>query len=289
MIDKIFAFLNAQFDNVYIPRMTLGDLLEIIIISVCIYYVINWFMTTRAWVLLKGLLVLLFFVAIAAVLKLNTILWIFKNTISVGIIAVIILFQPEFRRALEQLGRKNILSTLFSIDDERDRGNKLTERTISELVKACVEMSKDKTGALIVIERQVALGEYERTGINVDAVVSSQLLLNIFENNTPLHDGAIIVRGNRVIAATCYLPLTDSLDISKELGTRHRAGLGISEVSDSTTLIVSEETGYISIASGGRLIRNLSQERLYDELKKLMNVKEATRFSRWKERVKHEK
>ncbi len=289
-MDKLFIFLNTQFDSVYVPKMTMTDLMEIIIISIGIYYVINWFRTTRAWVLLKGILVILFFVALAAIFKFNTILWIFKNTINVGIIAIIIIFQPEFRRALEQLGSKGIVASLFSFDEEHIKNNKLTDKTIAELVKASFEMSKVKTGALIVVENQVVLGEYERTGIGVDAVVSSQLLLNIFEHNTPLHDGAVIIRGNRVIAATCYLPLTDSLYISKDLGTRHRAGIGISEVSDSITIIVSEETGAVSVAYGGNLVRNLTPDSLKEELAHLKKTtKESMRFNLWKGRVKDEK
>lgn len=289
-MDKVFIFLNAQFDSVYVPKMTITDLIEIIIISIGIYYVINWFRTTRAWVLLKGIFVILFFVALAAIFKFNTILWIFKNIINVGIIAIIIIFQPEFRRAFEQLGSKNILSSLFSFDEEHVKNNKLTDRTINELVKASFEMSGVKTGALIVIEKLVGLGEYERTGINVDAIVSSQLLLNIFEHNTPLHDGAVIIRGNRVVAATCYLPLTDSMYISKDLGTRHRAGIGISEVSDSITIIISEETGAVSIAYGGNLIRNLTPDSLKVELSVLKSTsKDAMRFKLWKGRVNNEK
>ncbi len=289
-MEKLFVFLNTQFDSVYVPKMTITDLIEIIIIAIGIYYVINWFRTTRAWVLLKGILVILFFVALAAIFKFNTILWIFKNTINVGIIAIIIIFQPEFRRALEQLGSKSLVSSIFSFDEEHIRSNKLTDKTINELVKASFEMSKVKTGALMVIEKQVGLGEYERTGIGVDAVVSSQLLLNIFEHNTPLHDGAVIIRGNRIIAATCYLPLTDSMYVSKDLGTRHRAGIGISEVSDSITIIISEETGAVSVAYGGNLVRNLTPDSLKEELSLLKSTsKESIRFNFWKGRVKNEK
>ncbi len=288
-MEKILTFLNTQFDRVYIPKMNITDIIEIIIISVVIYYIINWFKTTRAWVLLKGILVLLFFMGIAAIFKLNTILWIFENTINVGIIALIIVFQPEFRRVLEQLGRRNIVSSLFSFDEQKDKTGRFNEKTINEIVKASFEMSKTKTGSLMVIEKQVALGEYERTGIKLDGVVSSQLLENIFEHNTPLHDGAVIIRGNRIVAATCYLPLTDSIQVSKELGTRHRAGLGISEVSDSLTIIVSEETGHVSVAVAGKLVRNIAPDHLRGELNKFMsNSKDSTRFGKWKERVKHE-
>jgi diadenylate cyclase len=222
--------------------------------------------------LVKGIAVILAFAGIAVLLNLNTILWILKNTISVGIVAVIVLFQPELRRALEELGRKNIFTdVLIRDDDEKDE--RLNDNTIRELVSASIAMSKNKTGALMVLEQDVALGEYEGTGINIDACVTSQLLVNIFEKNTPLHDGAVIIRNNRIVSATCYLPLTDRSDINKELGTRHRAALGLSEVSDSMILIVSEETGAISVARGGVLSRNLDSESLRKQLDGLRDKK----------------
>ena len=215
---KLLTALSVYFDWFYIPKIHVTDIIEIIILSYVIYHVMIWFKKTRAWTLFKGIVVLFIFVGLATLFRLNTILWIFRNTISVGIIAVIILFQPELRRALEELGRKKI--------DER--------------VAASIDMGKVKTGALIVIEQDVALGEYENTGILIDAALTRQLLINIFEHNTPLHDGAVIIRDNRVLAATCYLPLTDRIDLNKALGTRHRAAVGISEVSDSMTIVVSE-------------------------------------------------
>ena len=198
--------------------------------------------------------------AVATLLKLNTILWILSNTISVGIIAVIVVFQPELRKALEQLGKGKFFFYFTRGTDETD--DKATQRTVDEIVKAADKMGSVKTGALILIEQEVPLGDLERTGIPIDAIVSSQLLINIFEHNTPLHDGAVIVRRNRVAAATCFLPLTDSNEISMELGTRHRAAIGASEVSDAYVIVVSEETGAISLARGGVLYRNLTPEQL---------------------------
>jgi diadenylate cyclase len=192
----------------------------------------------------------------------------------VGIVAVIVLFQPELRRALEELGRKNILTDVLARDDAEKNG-RLNDNTIQELVSAAIAMSKNKTGALIALEQDVALGEYESTGINIDACVTSQLIVNIFEKNTPLHDGAVIIRNNRVVSATCYLPLTNRSDINKELGTRHRAALGLSEVSDSMILIVSEETGAISVARGGVLSRNLDSESLRKQLEGLRERNKA--------------
>ena len=257
-----------------------------------IYYILIWIRDTRAWTLLKGILVICAFMLFAYVFQMDTILWLFQNLISVAIISIFVLFQPELRRALEQLGRKNILSSFFNLGGSAatdEQTVKTVEKTKSEIIKACVEMSKVRTGALIVIEQEVQLSEYERTGIFLDSLVSSQLLINIFEHNTPLHDGAVFIRNNRIVAATCYLPLSDNMLLSKELGTRHRAGVGISEVSDSITLIVSEETGMISVAHDGMLFRGLSQEELREQLSTLMKNQDAPKRSRWRRIIKNEK
>ena len=276
----------------FIPAMRLTNVVEILIISVLIYYILIWIRDTRAWTLLKGVLVIFAFVLFAYVFNMSTILWLFQNLISVIIISLFVLFQPELRRALEQLGRKNILTSVFSIGSsggEDLQETKTQEKTKTEIIRACMEMSKARTGALIVIEQDVRLSEYERTGIFLDSLVSSQLLINIFEHNTPLHDGAVFVRDNRIVAATCYLPLSDNMLLSKELGTRHRAGVGISEVSDSVTLIVSEETGMISIAHDGMLFRGLNAEELREQLGKLMKKQEVTKRSRWRRIIKNER
>ena len=236
---------------------------------------------------------LLLFALFAAIFQLNTISWLLSNSLSVGITAAIIIFQPELRRALEQLGRKKIFSNLFSFSagEYEGRQSALTEKTINEVVRASYEMGEVKTGALIVIEQNVALGEYVRTGISIDGLVTSQLLINIFEHNTPLHDGAVIIRGNRIVSATCYLPLTDSMDIGKELGTRHRAAVGISEVSDSLTIIVSEETGAVSLAKDGRLYKHLQKEELVEKLQQLKvdDTGNADVFKKWKDLLRNEK
>lgn len=257
--------LKNIFDNLGItefarPSLGITDILDILIVAYIIYKIIFWIKETRAWVLFKGILVILALAAVATLLKLNTILWILSNTISVGIIAVIIVFQPELRKALEQLGKGKFFSYFTRGTDEED--DKATSRTADEIVKAAEKMGSVKTGALILIEQAVPLGDLERTGIPIDAIVSSQLLINIFEHNTPLHDGAVIVRRNRVAAATCFLPLTDSNEVSMELGTRHRAAIGASEVSDAYVIVVSEETGAISLARGGVLYRNLTPDQL---------------------------
>jgi len=263
--------------------MSITDILDILIVSVLIYEIAHWIKNTRAWTLLKGIMLLVFVAMAAYVFQLHTISWLINNTMGVGVTAAIIVFQPELRNALEQLGRKNPIVNFFSSDESRDEKIGYTDRTIQEIVRATIEMSKVKTGALIVLEREVPLGEYERTGIPVDAKMSSQLLINIFEHNTPLHDGAVIVRSNRIVSATCYLPLSDSLEIGKELGTRHRAAVGISEVSDSVTIVVSEETGGISIAQGGRIYRGLTPQQLRDRLAVVKSdYSDGRKFRLWK-------
>lgn len=273
-----------------IPSIRLNDIIEIIIISFLIYQIMVWIKNTRAWILVKGLAVLLAFTLIAVIFELNTIIWLAEKTLGLGVTAVIIVFQPELRKALEQLGRKNIISGIIPFDENRRTKERFSDRTIEELTKATFSLAKTKTGALIVIEQNVLLTEFESTGIPLDSIISSQLLINIFEHNTPLHDGAIIIRGDRIISATCYLPLSDNMEISKDLGTRHRAGLGVSEVTDSMTIIVSEETGKVSIAFGGRLIRNLDTENLKNKLIMLQNKTiDAKRFTLWKGWRKNEK
>ena len=254
-------FFSDYLSKLYIPRIGWTDVIEIIIIAVVLYNILVWIKNTKAWALLKGIIIVVLFALFAYILNLKTILWIAGKTISVGIIALVIIFQPELRKALEQLGSKNIITDLFISENSRQQEG-YTEKTVNEITRAAFEMGKVKTGALIVIERDTPLPEIERTGIPVDGIVTSQLLINIFEHNTPLHDGAIIIRGNRVTSATCYLPLSDNLSISKDLGTRHRAALGISESTDSLTVVVSEETGRVSLAEGGSLRRINSPEEL---------------------------
>lgn len=270
-------------------NVTPTDAAEIIILAFLIYQIMMWIKSTRAWSLLKGFAVILAFLAMAVVFHMNTILWIAENFFSLGITAVIIVFQPELRRALEQLGEKNILTSIVSFDSSKKETDSITDRTIAELTRACFEMGKARTGALIVLEQGVSLQEYDRTGIPIDSLVSNQLILNIFEKNTPLHDGAVILSGNRIRSATCYLPLSDNMNLSKALGTRHRAAVGISEVSDSLTIVVSEETGSVSVAKNGRLLRNLNQEQLKEQLRALQTKpEEGKKIKLWKGRGRHE-
>ena len=266
-----------------LPSIQVKDGIEILIIAYLIYQIIQWFWGTKAWTLLKGILILFFIFMFASLMEFNTILWIFANTINVGIIAVFIVFQPELRRALEQLGRSNFFGKLLNLEEVRRSGDDLNEEQINDIVQAAEEMGKVKTGALIVLEQTESLAEYIRSGIPLDAVVSKELLINIFEHNTPLHDGAVIVQGGRIAAATCYLPLSDNLTISKELGTRHRAGLGLSEAVDAMVIIVSEETGKISLAIGGNLVRAVDSQYLKNKLISLYGKKpEEKKYFLWK-------
>lgn len=267
----ILAFRDKYMFWLNIPSVTAIDVIEIIIIAFLLYSILLWIKNTRAWALFKGIIVIVVFVLLAALFQMNTILWLAGRLINVGIIALAVIFQPELRKALDQLGRKRFFHGLFIWDPSREI-KRFSERTVNEIVKATYEMAKVKTGALIVVEKDIMLSEYERTGISLDSLVSSQLLINIFEKNTPLHDGAIIVRGDRIVSATCYLPLSDNMELDKELGTRHRAAVGISEVSDSLTIIVSEETGAVSIAVGGRIVRRLEAEELKQQLLELADA-----------------
>ena len=292
-MEQLRLFADTYLSTLHIPKMETiqySDILEILILSFLIYHILIWIKNTKAWNLLKGLVVILVFILIAAIMEMNTIIWIVQNVFSIAVIAIIIVLQPELRRALEELGKKNIMNGLLPIDIKSSASGLFSDKTIREISKACVELSRVRTGALIVVAQNESLADYESTGIAVDGLVSSQLLINIFEKNTPLHDGAVIIRGDRVTSATCYLPLSDNTGLSKALGTRHRAGIGISEATDSVTLIVSEENGMISAAYQGELKRGLNQEGIEEVLSKIQNkVSEDKKLRLWKGRAKNEK
>ena len=283
-MSAISNFIEEYISNIYIPRtLRVSNIFEIIILAIILYEFMAWVKTTRAFALLKGIIVILVFLIIAYIFDFTTILWIAGKVINIAIIAVVVIFQPELRKALEQLGQKKYFKSILPFTEKKDKGERFSDKTVNELVRACFELAKNKTGALIVIEQDILLTDYEKMGIPVDGIVTSQLLINIFEHNTPLHDGAVIVRGDRIVSATCYLPLSDNMQISKELGTRHRAAVGISEVTDTMTLVVSEETGNVSIAIAGELIRAVDQDYLKKKLtfiqKKSIDVK---RYKLWK-------
>ncbi|MCR4792636.1 MAG: diadenylate cyclase CdaA [Lachnospiraceae bacterium] len=259
-IEETIEYLKS-FDT-YIGTIEWQDYAEILIIAVLLYYMMRWMHNTRAWSLMKGLVVILVFIIIANLFHMDTILWLTSNILQFAVIALIVVLQPELRKALETLGKSNIIGGLFYFMQQGNYMMTLSEKSIDEIARACYLMGEEKTGALIVIENQESLARIDETGIKVDAEITSQLILNVFKKNTPLHDGAVTIRHNRLSCATCYLPLTSSTSISKEFGTRHRAGLGISEESDAVVIIVSEETGKISVARDGELERNLSETSL---------------------------
>ena len=265
---KLIEFCRTSLEKFNMPEVSWTDFVEIIVIAFLVYEIMLWIKSTRAYSLLKGIVVIAVFLLIAELFEMSTILWIANKLFTIAATVVVVVFQPELRKALEQLGKKNFFSSVLTFESTHEGQARFSDKTVDEIMRACTEMAKVKTGALIVIEKNQSLSDVERTGIIVDAVVTNQLLINIFEHNTPLHDGAVVVRGDRVTAATCYLPLSDNLSLSKELGTRHRAGVGISEITDSLTIIVSEETGRISLAYEGGLIRNVDNEtfRKYLEL-----------------------
>lgn len=287
-MNAISNFIEEYISNIYIPRtLRVSNIFEIIILAIILYEFMAWVKTTRAFALLKGIIVILVFLIIAYIFDFTTILWIAGKVINIAIIAVVVIFQPELRKALEQLGQKKYFKSILPFTEKKDKGERFSDKTVNELVRACFELAKNKTGALIVIEQDILLTDYEKTGIPVDGIVTSQLLINIFEHNTPLHDGAVVIRGNRVAAATCYLPLSDNMSINKALGTRHRAAVGVSETTDSLTIVVSEETGRVSVAEGGMLRSVPTAEALRNILSGLMKEEpvSSNRFKIWKGRL----
>lgn len=244
---------------------SIKDIIDILIVSYIIYKVLNMVRGTRAIQLLKGILVLVFIWAISTFLDLYTLKWLMNQMFTFGVLAIFIIFQPELRRGLEQLGRGKFFGRVGESDEE-------ISKLIGEVIKAVNYLARRKIGALIVFERETGLNEYTESGIPMRSLVSSELLINIFIPNTPLHDGALIMRGNQIAAAACYLPLSENPFISKELGTRHRAAIGISEVADSVSVIVSEETGLISLAINGQIVRDIKEESLISKLHQELSV-----------------
>ena len=287
-------FHNLGAGMEFIPRLTLTGIIEILIISWMTYAFLTWVMDTKAWILLRGLLLIVAFVGFCTLFHLNTILWLMGQVATIAVTALIIIFQPELRSALEQLGR-NFLVFLNSLLGDTKQESLFSAHTVNELVKASFEMGKVKTGALMVIEQKISLNDIVRTGIDIDGIVSNQLLINIFEHNTPLHDGAVVIRGNTIVSATCYLPLSESMRISKDLGTRHRAAIGVSEATDAVTIVVSEETGRVSVARNGQLRVMQTPEELRALLLSLSDAEVPTKhftFNGWdflKGKEKHER
>ncbi|MFA5575864.1 MAG: diadenylate cyclase CdaA [Tissierellaceae bacterium] len=269
-------FFRGLFSN-----MRIRDIVDIIIVALAFYKVFKLIRETRAEQLIKGIFAIFVFEKISGEgwLELYTINWILRNTMTVGVIAILIVFQPELRRGLEYIGRSSFFTKSFL----EIKGESLS-KTVEEIVEACASLSRQKIGALIVLERETGLNEVVETGTLIDGTVSSNLLINIFIPNTPLHDGAVVIKEDTIKAAACFLPLTDNMNLSKELGTRHRAALGISERSDSLSIIVSEETGSISIAENGSLARHLDAKTLKQILIDMYKPKDSTPtfMNRWR-------
>ncbi|MDQ0484926.1 diadenylate cyclase [Alkalihalobacillus hemicentroti] len=256
------------------------EIIDILLVTYVIYKIIMLIRGTKAVQLLKGITVIIAAWFLSSFFELNTLHWILERVVLYGLLAIIIIFQPELRRALEQLGRGRLFAR-SAVEEEE------TNKMVEAIIKSSSYMGKRRIGALISIERETGLNDYVETGIPMNAKLTSELLINIFIPNTPLHDGAVILKKDEILAAACYLPLSESPFISKELGTRHRAALGISEVTDSLTLIVSEETGSISLTKNGELHRNLSEEVLRDLLNAELNpavskTETSNRFSNWR-------
>ena len=262
-MSAIWETITTYFRQYFtIVQVSVSDVIEMVIIAVIFYEIMIWFKKTRAWALFKGILIILVAILLSAIFQFNTILWVASKTLSVGLLAIVVLFQPEFRRALEQIGRGRFFRKTLGFGKNKTR---ITDENIDQILEAVETMSNSHTGALICLERDIALGEYENTGIRLDSQISKALLVNIFEDKTPLHDGAVIIKEDRLTAATCYLPMSE-LKLNKRYGTRHRAALGLSEVTDALTIVVSEETGEVSIAVSGELIEHVSHADLKNKL-----------------------
>ncbi len=276
-ITSILDGLNLS--KLSIPSIRISDVIDILIVAIFIYIIMNWIRETRAWSLFKGMIVILILSILSFRLNFYTTYWIIQETFSVGVMAILILFQPEFRKGLEQIGKGSLTKGIFNNSFQQQA---IPKEILDEILTACFTMGRAKTGAIIVVEQKVALGDFEESGIPIDAVVTNQLLINIFEDKTPLHDGAVLIRNNRIKRATCILPLTQS-EIGLDLGTRHRASVGASEVSDAYIFVVSEETGAVSIAHNGKLYRNLTREQI-EEMFKQQDKQISKKINIWKGR-----
>lgn len=265
--------------NSAIKGMTVWSILDIIVVSYIFYKGYTIIKETRAVQLLKGILLIILLIPISDLLHLAMLNWILQRTITIGVLSIIIIFQPEIRRVLEKLGR-TAFNESHILEDEEEY-----EKVINEIVNCVGNLSEEKTGALIILEQKTGLEDIMNTGTKIDAVVSTALLENIFVVNTPLHDGATIIRNGRIAASGCFLPLTSNNDLNKKLGTRHRAGIGISENSDALVIIVSEETGNVSLAINGKLTRGYSKEKLKAILMRIIRARYSKKTA-LKEKVK---
>lgn len=283
-MSNIISYLQKLFSNMgrQISLMTWKDVLDILLLTLLFYFVYRFMRDRRAGKLASGVLVVLVLLLLCESLELNAISFLLKNVVQVGLIALLILFQPELRSALETMGAQPLRS-IRSLSESKDLARFNSD--INTICEAAVELSRSRTGALIVFERETKLGDIIRTGVPVDANLNSYLLRNIFYEGAPLHDGAVVVRDFRICAAACYLPLTQNQDVTKEVGTRHRAAIGMSEASDAVVLCVSEETGIISLAIGGNLTRRYNFQSLNKKLTEELKPKELLKKIRKRDRA----
>ncbi|MDR1066578.1 MAG: diadenylate cyclase CdaA [Clostridiales bacterium] len=279
MFNSLFDAVRNIFSGIDLSSRSItdigvNDVIDVLIITLLMYQVMMWIKETRTWSLLKGFVIIIVIYASSILFSLNTVRWLIQTSLNVGLIALIVIFQPELRSALEQLGKGGIIPGL---QIGAQHASRLLEGSKEEIIKAAVAMSKERTGAIIAIERTIVMSEYERSGVLIDARISSLLLINIFQDKTPLHDGAVIIRGDRVASACCILPLTQN-DLDKRFGTRHRAAIGASEATDAYVVVVSEETGAISLAHESTLHKNLTEARLRELLPFDAEVKRSSIF-----------
>lgn len=272
-----------------VKNISISSVMDILVVSYIFYKAYMLIKETRAEQLLKGIIFIILLIPVSTFFNLTMLSWILTKTLTIGLLSFIIIFQPEIRRALEHLGR-SAFNDKHILEDEETM-----ERVVTEIVNSIDNLSKSRTGAIIIVEQLTGLGDIVNTGTKLDAVVSSALLENIFVVNTPLHDGATIIRNDRIVSAGCFLPLTNNTDINKKLGTRHRAAIGISENSDALIIVVSEETGTISLAVNGILTRSYNKERLKDILIRIIKKRQNRKLTlreqvmEWKKRVKTSK
>ena len=282
MEQAVADFIEKYGIGLYIPKVHVTDVIEVLILTFLIYQIIVWIKNTKAWMLLRGIIVLAGFILLAAIFKMHTILFIARNSLTVMATAAIVVFQPELRRALEKLGEKQFLTSVVPF--EQNREIRFSEETRENIIRACFAMGKVKTGALIVVEQAIRLTEYESTGIQMDCLVSSQVLENIFEHNTPLHDGAIIIRGDRIVSAR-------QSGVEIRLGCEVTAEYVEKEAPDALIIAVSEETGAVSVAQGGKLARNINEAQLRIKLEEIQHRSSETNRIRamwkgWREHAK---
>ena len=281
-MDTLWAQIQTVLWNVF-NRPTIADVLDILIVAFLLYELLMLTKETRASAVLKGLVTLVVASWVSDLLGLTALNWVLLNVVNNGTVVLVILFQPELRKALEQLGRGAIHKTAVSADLEE------SGHIVSEITSCLLTLSRRRVGALIVIEQRIGLKDVIETGTSLNSQISAALLENIFEPNTPLHDGAVVIRGPRIMAAACILSLSEGKGISRELGTRHRAALGVTETTDAISLIVSEETGTISVARNGRLTRHLDRAALEDLLLSIYHQKETGLWSTLMEKTKRRK